>query len=176
MGDDPIHDDVANFAWRFAIVKHRLWGDVNLTTIVAPQDSVLPPDLQQAYKETDYRVLPPAAMVLKIGRANDALLHVYAQHGVACAAYITACNPLSASLSDGENAARMAAFREALNAAGWIHFSGEGKHPDNNWPAEPSYLVLGLDREAAARVGCEQAQNAVVWCGEDGVPELLLLR
>lgn len=176
LGDDPIHDDGVNFAACFAIVKPGKQGDVNLTTIFRRADTALPAALLQAFEETEYRVFPPAPMVLKIGEANAALLDLYAQFDVDCAAFVTACNPLSAALSDDVNVKRQAALGAALQAAGLQHYAGEGKHPANDWPGEASFLILGLDRVAAARLGSEQEQNAVVWCGEAGVPELLLLR
>lgn len=147
-----------------------------LTAIVALHETGLPPELVQAFRETNYEVFPPAAMVLNIGQANAALLDLYAQYGVTSAACITACNPFSAVLSDEENRARMESFRQVLEAAGRVCFAGEGRHPSNNWPGEPSLLILGVAREEAARLGCEQAQNAVVWCDRKGAPELLLLR
>jgi hypothetical protein len=35
---------------------------------------------------------------------------------------------------------------------------------------------LGLSLEAAKALGKKYDQNAVVWCGPDAIPELVLLR
>lgn len=71
---------------------------------------------------------------------------------------------------------RQTLLSAALTAEGLRHFPGEGKHPANDWPAEPSFLILGVDMTDAAQLGSEHDQNAVVWCGSEGVPQLLLLR
>ncbi len=55
------------------------------------------------------------------------------------------------------------------------YLSGEGRHPSNGWPAEPSLLVLGLALQAAKSLGRRHEQNAVVWSGPDAVPQLVML-
>ena len=54
--------------------------------------------------------------------------------------------------------------------------AGIGQHPSNQWPGEPSYLVFGLTLEAAKTLGTRLEQNAIVWNGSDGTPQLILLR
>jgi len=51
-----------------------------------------------------------------------------------------------------------------------------GQHPSNRWAPEPSFLVLGLSLEAAKALGSRHEQNAIVWCGIDATPQLVLLR
>jgi hypothetical protein len=53
---------------------------------------------------------------------------------------------------------------------------GEGVDPAHQWPAERSYLVIGINRDTATLLGQRAHQDAVVWVGPDAVPELLLLR
>lgn len=74
------------------------------------------------------------------------------------------------------NAAAHARLGAELAAAGYRVVEGAGEDPDGRWPAEPSYLVLGMDLEAARELGRRYGQNAIVWAGADAVPELLLLR
>jgi len=54
--------------------------------------------------------------------------------------------------------------------------TGIGQHPSNKWPGEPSYLVFGLTLEASKVLGTRLEQNAIIWSGSDGVPQLILLR
>jgi hypothetical protein len=54
---------------------------------------------------------------------------------------------------------------------------GISQHPTCEWPAEPSYLVFDVSREAAAKaLGVRFEQNAIVWSGAGEVPELILFR
>jgi hypothetical protein len=45
----------------------------------------------------------------------------------------------------------------------------------NGWPPKPSVLVFGLELQAAGSMGQRFEQNALLWCGGDGVPRLVVL-
>ena len=36
--------------------------------------------------------------------------------------------------------------------------------------------MLGIDLDTAKAIGIQHKQNAIVWCGQEGIPELVLLR
>ena len=63
-----------------------------------------------------------------------------------------------------------------LAGRGFPCLPGVGQHPTNGWPGEPSVLALGVSRKEAVALGRQFGQNAVVWSGADGVPELILLQ
>jgi hypothetical protein len=42
-------------------------------------------------------------------------------------------------------------------------------------PGEPSFLAFGLALEASKTLGKAYEQNAIIWCGADAVPNLVLL-
>ena len=46
---------------------------------------------------------------------------------------------------------------------------------DGEWESEDSFLVLGISLEGAQELGAAYGQNAIVWCGEDAIPKLVLL-
>ena len=48
--------------------------------------------------------------------------------------------------------------------------------PTEAWEPELSYLTFGISAEYARRLGSLFRQDAVVWAGEDAIPQLLLLR
>ena len=129
-----------------------------------------------AYLGTDYCIFAGPPFILRIGAASAPLSKLYRQHECNCAAFVTACNPYSQQVGASVNAARQTRLRDELQQCGLIFFDGEGKHPDGNWPAEPSFLVLGLALEEAKDLGRRYEQNAIVWCGADAVAELVVLR
>ena len=43
-------------------------------------------------------------------------------------------------------------------------------HPLNDWPSEESYLVFGLNLEAAKTLGVRMQHIAIVWNDTDGIP------
>ena len=138
--------------------------------------SVIHPDLIQAYMETEFRVLGDKPFTLHVGAPSNDLLEVHKAHQVECCAFLTACNPFSQELSDNDNDARQLALAKELVSRSLQFVEGIGQHPSNQWPGEPSYLVFGLTLEAAKTLGTRLEQNAIVWTGSDGMPQLILLR
>ena len=130
----------------------------------------------QAYGETEYHVLTKPGFTLHVGILSMPLLLAHRRHGVTCSAFLTACNPLSQLLSAAENQRRMKALRAELAQRSLTFDEGLGEHPTNGWPAEASVLVYGLALQAARSLATRWQQNAIVWCGPDAVPQLVLLQ
>ncbi len=130
----------------------------------------------EAYRGTEYRVSVDGGLVLRIGEASPPLVALHGHYGATSSAFVTACNPFSAALSDEENRTRQAGLEQDLRTRGLRFLPGIGQHPSNGWPGEPSFLVLGIDLPAAKALGVRLEQNAIVWVGVGGVPELVLLR
>jgi sugar phosphate isomerase/epimerase len=130
----------------------------------------------QAYRETEFRVDHEPPFMLRIDQRSDDLAAMYRQHGVRCSAYITAVNPLGLATEDRINVKRYGELAADIRGRGLTMIEGVGQHPSGDWPGEPSFLVLGLDLEAAKALGRKYEQNAIVWCGDDSNAQLVLLR
>ena len=130
----------------------------------------------QAYRETDYHVHVDTPVTLNIGVANATLAALHKVHRVESSAFVTACNPFSQAIDHSANNDRQAVLAGELQQRSLSYIEGIGQHPRNGWLGEPSFLVLGLSREAAKALGHRHEQNAIVWCGQDAKPELVLLR
>ena len=139
-------------------------------------DSVIDSAIIQAYLETNYRVQAVPSFTLHIGTVSSDLLTLYGRHKVDCAAFITAWNPFSQDVSEAENIERQQSLATELTRRSLSFFKGIGQHPSNNWIGEESFLVLGLNLEAAKTMGIHFEQNAIVWCGPDALPQLIVLR
>jgi len=139
-------------------------------------NSAINPDTLRAYEETHYCVLGDAPTTLRIGHANPDLAKLHRAFGVDCSAFVTAANPFSTLTNATANATRQAALAEQLDRMGLRFIEGIGEHPTGTWPGEPSFLVLGITLSDAKQVGKQHGQNAIVWCGPDTVPQLILLR
>ncbi len=133
-------------------------------------------DLIQAYMETEFRVLEGIPFTLRVGQVSSDLLVAHKRHRVESSAFITACNPFSQELTDEANGERQKALAKELASRSLEFVSGIGQHSSNQWPGEPSYLIFGLTLEAAKTLGNRFEQNAIVWSGSDGTPQLILLR
>jgi len=138
--------------------------------------SRIDPATVQAYRETEYRVLGTVPAVLCVGVRCADLEVLHRAHQTTCSAFVTACNPLGHIVSDRINARQQQALVEEISRRGLVAIPGIGVHPAGEWRGEPSFLVPGLSRDAAAELGRQFEQNALIWSGADAVPELLLLR
>ena len=139
-------------------------------------ESAIDKNLIQAYLDTDFRVHTDPPFVLMVGVSSEPLAQLFRQYQYDCAAYLTACNPFSRSLVDAENAARQSELAKELTGRSLKFIHGEGQDGQGKWPGEASFLVFGLSREASQALAQQYEQNAFVWCGNDAVPELVLLR
>jgi len=117
-------------------------------------------------------------IILRIGQHSEPLSQLFSKSGHRCAAFITACNPLGVRQGPEENRIACERLRERLNqyvASADDIIEGIGFDPSGDWPGEESFLVLGIDLEAARTLGGEFRQNALVWSDADTIPRLILL-
>ncbi len=129
----------------------------------------------QAYQDTEYRFQGDTPFCLKIGIVNKSLLTIHKLYRVECSVFLTACNPYSQMVNDTDNRVRQCELADELVRRGLTYLPGIGQHPSNNWPGEESFLVLGVNLQSAKKLGEHCEQNAIVWCGAAGLPELILL-
>ena len=144
------------------------------------QDTALSPELIHSFLETHYRVhqdgpdAPP--LTLRVGQASAGLAALHRTNGVGCSAFLTAYNPFAQKVDQEVNQNRQEELKQEISSRSLTFLPGEGQHPANGWPAEPSFLVLDLSLEAAKVMGRKYKQAAIVWSGPTAVPELVLLQ
>jgi hypothetical protein len=142
---------------------------------LVPSD--IPADLIDAYRAAEYRIdLGEEVFSLHLQEHSPELARLLAESGQRCALFMTAYNPRSEVHDPGANHAAHVRLRTALEPLAAQILEGVGLDPSGSWPAEPGYLALGVEREAAAALGRQFGQNAVVWSGADAVSKLILLR
>ena len=135
------------------------------------------PDKVRAYLATDYRLgHTNRDIVLTIGKHSERLAALFADSSVNCGAFLTAYNPQGTIQSDAANAQGHAELASKLKELGLQAIEGSGSEKGTKWPAEKSYLALGLALAPAKAIGRQFDQDAIVWVGADAVPLLVLLR
>ena len=140
-------------------------------------ESAIPTALLQAYGATHYRVRDGRHdFTLQIGKYSQEMAELFQQKNSASAVFITADNPFSEVTSDLNNAASNGVLLDRLKHLAVAVYAGAGQDAEGKWPAEMSYLALGISRLQAATLGIQFRQNAVVWVDQDAIPELVLLR
>jgi hypothetical protein len=133
--------------------------------------------LLEAYGATHYRVCDGVQnFTLQIGKYSQELADLFRQSNTVSALFITADNPFSEAVSEAENAANHRILGEHLRCLVVAVHEGAGQDAQGQWPAEGSYLALGISLPQASALGIEYRQNAVVWIDEDAIPQLILLR
>ena len=138
--------------------------------------TVLPNELVNAYKSTNFEVNYETPFVLKVGTFSEDLQSMLSKFNQNTGCFITAYNPESIEKTLVENKTAQEQLYSDLSALDCKIFCGFGADPDDNWEGEPSYFAIGISKENAKRLGKKYRQNAVVWCDERCIPELLLLR
>jgi len=140
-----------------------------------PGTTSLRAELLAAYRRTEYRVDDAGyALVLRVGVPSEQLRRCHDAFGVTCSAFITAWNPRSTPTPREQNDLAMTRLEQALGAPGCRWLRGEGVDPEEEWPGEPSFLVLGLDEAAALAIARRFDQYAIVWSGADATPRLVM--
>jgi hypothetical protein len=125
--------------------------------------------LAAAYNATHYEVhAPDGLMVLRIDALNPQL-------GVRCSAFLTAWNPRSVPAPAAENGAALERMRGEVTALGLAFWTGWGRDPTGQWPAEESLFVPGLELARARELGRRYDQHAIVYARHDAVPRLIWL-
>lgn len=140
--------------------------------------SRLAPELIKAFLETDFRtdLLLDDSIVLNVGKISNQLIKLHKNSNVTSSAFITAWNPHSQITSADSNARLNKALREHLFCGGFEIRPGIGQYPSGSWEGEESFLVLGMSLEDAMACGNKFEQNAIVWIGKEGVPQLVVLQ
>lgn len=140
------------------------------------EQSKLAPDLISAYEVTNFHVKAEPTFTLNIGRVSEELKALFQQNNVSNAAFITAWNPYSESLSYEENQYRNNQLKNELIIRSLKFIDGFGQDPLGQWSGEDSFLVFGIDLEGSKKLGIQFEQNAIVWSDIDTNPKLILLR
>lgn len=132
---------------------------------------MLSAELIERFESTDYIVDDDPPLILHIGEQNDSIRALFASFAVETGAFITAWNPGGQLADLDDNFDRQAELLTEIEALRLNYFVGEGVHPVGDW-REDSYLILGISREDADRLGRQFSQAAYVWLSNSGVPEL----
>ena len=148
----------------------------------AREASSIPGDLIEAYLGTTYqlgmgRAGPSLRIGEPVGTGPGTVGGLLADADATCAAFITAWNPHSnQKTSEAHNEASHAQLLNRLAGfPGVTVHEGEGVGTDQAWVPERSVFAIGLASSDAMSLGREFRQNAIVWVGDAGIPELVLL-
>ncbi len=130
--------------------------------------------LKAAYMQTTYRVSSADGPIdIRIGVRNTSLDRLLAAYQVHEWAFVTASNPRSQVLPGCDNARRNADLEQMLRDEGLAYLQGSGVPADSAWPAERSFLVLGVNKTEAIAIARHWEQHAIV-CGTlGGAPQLV---
>ena len=134
--------------------------------------SGLDASLRQKYLDTDYIISDDPPLLMKIGEQSDDLRVLLASMGVESAVFITAWNPHSEQLTDEDNEDRQGVLLTDIEKLRLNYLVGYSQLSD--W-REYSYLVLGIYQDQATSMATRYEQNAYVWIGPAGIPELITI-
>ena len=133
-------------------------------------------ELASAYRQTIYWCeLPEQSIAIRIGKPHPQLDAALRNEAVNAWAYITAYNPFSNQKTPPQNRAMNEQLKSELTRLGYPYWHGTGIDPEGQWPPEASFLVLGIDRGTAIKMGQQYQQRAIVVGRVGEAAELLFL-
>lgn len=133
-------------------------------------------DYRSAYKNTDYIVFEPEALVLTVDQFSPKIEEILIKYNCKTAAFLTAWNPLSQVTDDKNNRAVQQQLAVDLHQLDVRVFEGIGKARDGDWPGEESFLVLGIERIVADQLAVKYNQYAWLWVQIANPVELVMTR
>jgi hypothetical protein len=132
-------------------------------------------ELREVYLNTAYRTTESPFLSILPLQKNPTLDEFLLSQGQASWAFITAFNPQSRLLSLRENRLRNQKLEKDLVCLG-LHFrSGIGEGKEGDWPAEESYLILGLTLVQAMDLGRTYDQKAILFGKRNEKAELVFI-
>ena len=133
-------------------------------------------ELLDSYTEANYHVYADPSFILKIDISSKELRILLIELNVKFAAFITSFNPYSQELPLKENRLRNKKLEGKIKSLDLYYIKGDGRCGDSGEVGEESFLVFGLSKKQAINLGMESQQNAIVVCGKNATPSLLLLK
>lgn len=129
--------------------------------------------LKAAYRDANYCApMPNKNILLRVGEASKDIQELMASAQAEGAVLITAHNPFGADLSETKNTEANARLQSDLECHFPKVLSGYGASQDEKY-REESFLAFPVSRAEAIELCCQYQQNAVLFIGLDGVPELV---
>jgi uncharacterized protein DUF3293 len=114
-------------------------------------------------------------LCLRVEERSSAVDQLLASHGTQTAAFITGWNPCSRTTSERENVEANSRLQADLLKSSVAVLDGYGQGDDGKWPAETSFLAVGITRNHAEALGRRYLQNAILWILAGRLPELVVL-
>lgn len=140
------------------------------------QNQSVDQSLLDAYLSTVYWVDDKTNFCIQIDTYSTLLAQLHQRCSVSSSAFITAYNPYSVLQSKQENKQANTALLKQIKSMGYTCLTGRGQAINKaDWPAEESFLVLGISREEAVRLGNCFKQNAIIYTDNTAIPKLVLL-
>jgi len=129
-------------------------------------------DLRARYQSSEYVIEDDPPIRFEIDETHQGLGLLLLSFGVEEAIWLTAYNPGSQRRDEGENLDDQMRLLSQIEAARLNYFVGHSMDQHGDW-YEPSYLVLGLNREEGVRLGQAFGQVAVIRIDVEGTPRLI---
>jgi hypothetical protein len=124
---------------------------------------IIPDELIKAYEATTYVIYAePIRIKFRVGRECRELDRLLEASGHFEWVYMTAFNPYSIPVSEGENDRRQELLCKTLQLNQRDFLRGEGISDNGDWPNEPALFILGMPREKGVAFGRVFEQYAII--------------
>lgn len=147
-----------------------------MKAVHTPDNTVLPPELIEAYRTAFFRVNSEPPFDLMIGKYSDELQEFYLKTNHYHFSFITACNPKGEECSAEENQKYHQELKDHVTSLGLTFTEGVGGDVQGIWPPEESLYIPNISLLRATFIGDIFLQNAIVYGDYKATPQLVVLR
>ena len=132
--------------------------------------------LLNEYRAASYHIYSNPPFIFKVGQYSADLKILMNNYKKNTAAFVTAFNPQSKELILKENQIRNRQLEQEIRLLDFFYIKGDGRCNESETVGEESFLIFGITRDQSTYLAMNYDQNAIIWCGEDAKPQLLLVR
>jgi hypothetical protein len=134
------------------------------------------PELIKSYLSMHYHVCAARPFFLEIGKQSCMLSFWHKIFEVNCSAFITAYNRYDKYQTSHENKLRHKQLQTDMEKACLPVIDGYCQDEVGKNDKVEYSLIFGISLKESKEVGNKYTQNAIVYCEEDLIPQLILLR
>jgi hypothetical protein len=134
----------------------------------------IPRSILKAFQDAHYKVFAPGDhFTAHLGQHCDAMARLMARHGKDTVSILTAFNPDAKTGNIRENQRAQQSLLDEIRKLDAPCVPGQNQAANGDGPSEPTWVVLGLDREQGTMLARQFRQLAFVFSDECARPQLV---
>jgi len=135
-------------------------------------------ELAAVFQKTTYKILLSnhAYLDFHFHQLNEDFNAWLTIQGIESWAFLTPCNPNSTQVPEIQNKNNLIKLEEKLKNLQMGYYSALHKADNQNWPDEPSFLLINVSLDSVQELSEEYHQSAFIYGQSGSEPEIIFYR